>query len=140
VRVFEMILFTRQFLSSIPRFPAHRAHVLKQSVTICGDNCKSFHTALAALRRIHQYMDENFSVGVVRGFEISNSAGLDTLVAATRILTPAESKVWNPVEAGPSVNIDPDNVLRDLIETGKYLFTEDNVVAYSEMLPDIVEG
>jgi hypothetical protein len=85
-------------------------------------------------------MDENFSVGVVRGFEISNSAGLDTLVAATRILTPAESKVWNPVEGGPSVNIDPDNVLRDLIETGKYLFTEDNVVAYSEMLPDIVEG
>jgi len=137
--MFEMIFNGRQSLG-ISRFPANRAHVLKQSVTICGDNCKSFHTALAALRRIHQYMDENFSVGVVRGFEISNSAGLDTLVAATRILTPVESKIWSPVEGGPSANIDPENVLRDLIDTGKYLFTEDNVVAYSEMLPDIVEG
>src|ERR1700729_947895 len=95
--------------SDIPRFPAHRAHVIKQSVTICGDNCKSFGTALAALRRIHQYIDENFSVGVVRGFEISNSAGLDTIVAATRVLTPAESKVWSPVEGGPSTDIDPEN-------------------------------
>ncbi|KIM71745.1 hypothetical protein PILCRDRAFT_16770 [Piloderma croceum F 1598] len=110
------------------------------SVTICGDNFKSFGMALAALRRIHQYIDENFSVGVVRGFEISNSAGLDTIVAATRVLTPAESKVWSPVEGGPSTDIDPENVLRDLINTGKYLFMEDNVVAYSEMLPDIVEG
>jgi hypothetical protein len=88
----------------------------------------------------NQYMDENFSMGVVRGFEISNSTGLDTIVAATRILTPAESKVWSPVQGGPSTDIDPENVLRDLIDSGKYLFTEDNVVAYSEMLPDIVEG
>ncbi|KIM84225.1 hypothetical protein PILCRDRAFT_6500 [Piloderma croceum F 1598] len=127
-------------VSSRTKFPAHHAHVIKQSVTICGDNCKSFGTALAALRRIHQYIDENFSVGVVRGFKISNSASLDTIVAATRVLTPAESKVWSPVEGGPSTDIDPENVLRDLINTGKYLFTEDNVVAYSEMLPDIVEG
>jgi hypothetical protein len=113
---------------------------VKQSVTICGDNCKSFRTALSALRRIHQYVDENFSVGVVRGFEISNSAGLDTLLAGTRILTPVESKVWSPVQGGPSTAIDPEGVLRDLVDTGKYLFTEDNVVAYSEMVPDVMEG
>ena len=139
MRVFKMISHERHCLG-IYRLPAHRAHIIKQSVTICGNNCKSFGMALSALRRIHQYMDENFSMGVVRGFEISNSTGLDTIVAATRILTPAESKVWSPVQGGPSTDIDPENVLRDLIDSGKYLFTEDNVVAYSEMLPDIVEG
>jgi hypothetical protein len=85
-------------------------------------------------------VDENFSIGVVRGFEISNSAGFDSIVAGTRLLTPAESKVWSSVQGGPSTLIDPEHVLRDLVETGKYLFTEDNVVSYSEMLPDIVEG
>jgi hypothetical protein len=113
---------------------------VKQSVTICGGDSKSFHTALSALRRIHQYVDENFSIGVVRGFEISNSAGFDSIVAGTRLLTPADSKVWSSVQGGPSTLIDPEHVLRDLVETGKYLFTEDNVVSYSEMLPDIVEG
>jgi hypothetical protein len=96
--------------------------------------------ALSALRRIHQYLDESFSVGVVCGFEISNSARLDTLVAATHILTPADSKVWSPVVGGLPTDIDPDNLLRDLVEAGKYSFTEDNLVAYLEMLPDIVEG
>jgi len=113
---------------------------MKQSVTICGDDCKSFHTALSTLRRIHQYVDENFSIGVVRGFEISNSAGFDTIVGGTRLLTPVESKVWSSVQGGPSVEIDPEHVLRDLIETGRYQFTEDNVVGYWEMLPDIMEG
>jgi len=96
--------------------------------------------ALSALRWIHQYMDENFSIGVVRGYEISNSAGFDTIVAGTRVLTPVESKVWSPVPGGPPSNIDPDHVLRDLVGMCKYLFTEDNLVSYLEMLPDIVEG
>jgi hypothetical protein len=85
-------------------------------------------------------MDENFSIGVVRGYEISNSAGLDTLVAGTRILTPVGSKVWSPIPGGPSAVIDPDNVLHNLVDTGKYVFTEDNVVGYSEMVPDVLEG
>ena len=55
-------------------------------------------------------------------------------------MTPADSKVWSSVEGGPPTDIDPDNLLRDLVEAGKYSFTEDNLVAYSEMLPDIVEG
>ena len=115
-------------------------HVVKQSVTMCGGDCKSFYTALSALRRIHQYVDENFSMGVVHGFELLNSAGFDTIVAGTRLLTPVASQGWRSVQGGPSTVIDPEHVLRDLLETGKYLFTEDNVVSYWEMLPDIVEG
>jgi len=107
---------------------------------MCGGDCKSFYTALSALRRIHQFVDENFSVGVVRGFELSNTAGFDTIVAGTRLLTPIASKVWKSIQGGPTTVIDPDHVLRDLLETGKYLFTEDNVVSYWEMLPDILEG
>jgi hypothetical protein len=85
-------------------------------------------------------VDENFSVSVVCGFEILNSVGLDTLFVGMRILTPVGSKVWSPVQGGPSVVIDPENVLCDLVDTGKYVFTEDNMVAYSEMVPDIMEG
>jgi len=101
---------------------------------------QSFYKALSALRRIHQFVDENFSIGVVCGFELSNSAGFDTIVAGTCLLTPVASKVWKSVQGGPSTVIDPEHILRDLLETGKYLFTEDNVVSYWEMLPDIVEG
>jgi len=85
-------------------------------------------------------MDENFSIGVIRRFEISNLAGFDTIVAGTCVLTPVESKAWSPVPGGPPSNINPDHVLRDLVRMGKYLFTKDNLVSYSEMLPDIMEG
>ena len=107
---------------------------------ICSGDCKSFHTAVSTLRRIHQYVDENFNIGVVCGFEISNSAGFDTIMAGTRFFTPVASKVWSSVQGGPSTVIDPEHVLRDLLETGKYLFTEDNMVNYWEMLPNVVEG
>ncbi|KIM83356.1 hypothetical protein PILCRDRAFT_7287 [Piloderma croceum F 1598] len=126
-------------LSSRSKPPIKCAHIMKQSVMICGDDCKSFHTVLSALRRI-QYVDENFSIGVVHGFEISNSAGFNTIMASTHLLTPVESKMWSSIQEGPSMVIDPKHVLRDLVKTGRYQFTEDNIVGYWEMLPDIVEG
>jgi hypothetical protein len=122
------------------RFPTHRAHTIKQMVTLCGPGSGLFIAALSALKRIHQYIDESFSVGVVCGYEISNSAGLDTVVAGTHILTPTDSKVWAVINEGPPATIDPDNVLRTIMNTGKYQYTEDNVVAYSEMITDDMEG
>jgi len=90
--------------------------------------------ALSTLRRIHQFVDNNFSISVVCGFELSNSVGFDTIVAGTCLLMPVASKVWASVQGGPSTVIDPDHVLWDLLKMSKYLFMEDNMVSYCPIL------
>jgi hypothetical protein len=66
---------------------------------------------------------------------------MDTITAETRIVTPKESTTWKPRPDALGSTIDPDNLLRSIVRTtGKYQFTEDNIVEYLEMVPDDVEG
>jgi len=58
--------------------------------------------------------------------------------AATRILTPAANTAWAP--ASVPLDIDPDGVLQEVINSGKYRFMEENAVAYSELVPDEGDG
>ena len=122
------------------RFPIHKAHILKQKVTLCGHDSLCFRDSYSAFARIHRFVDENFAVGDVRPMASSTVAGIDSITAETRVLTPHENNIWQAKPEGLTSAIDPDGVLRSIVRNGKYLFTEDNVVRYSQMIPDEIEG
>jgi hypothetical protein len=113
---------------------------LKQKVTLCGHNSKYFHDSLQAVGRIHRFIDENFPVGEVRPLGLTTVGSMDTITAETRIVTPNYSTTWTPRPDALGSSIDPDNLLRSIVHSGKYKFTEDNIVEYLEMVPDDVEG
>ena len=122
------------------RFPIHKAHILKQKVTLCGHDSVCFRDSCSAFARIHRFVDENFSVGDVRPQGTTNFADMDAITAETRVLTPKDSNVWKPKLDELTPFIDPDDVLRSIVCSGKYQFTEDNIVHYSQMIPDDIEG
>jgi hypothetical protein len=122
------------------RFPIHKAHILKQKVTLCGHDSLCFRDLYSAFARIHRFVDENFAMGDVRPLRPSSSAGMDSITAETRVLTPQENNIWEAKPEGLTPFIDPDSVLRSIVRNGKYLFTEDNVVQYSQMIPDEIKG
>ena len=66
--------------------------------------------------------------------------GMNTIMAETHIVTPQESTTWTSRLDALGPSIDPDNLLHSLVWSGKYQFTEDNVIEYLEMVPDDVEG
>jgi hypothetical protein len=124
----------------INRFPIHKAHILKQKVTLCGHDSMCFGDSHSTFARIHRFVDENFTVGDVRPLSSASTAGMDSITAETRVLTPRENNVWVTRLEDLTSFIDPDNVLRSIVGGGKYQFTEDNVVQYSQMIPDKIEG
>jgi hypothetical protein len=79
-------------------------------------------------------------VGEVRPPGPITFEGMNTITAETRIVTPRESTTWTSKLDALGPSIDPDNLLRSLVQSGKYQFTEDNVVEYLEMVPDDIEG
>ena len=114
--------------------------MLKQKVTLCGHDSACFHDSCSAFARIHRFVDENFGMGDVRPLGTTMFEDMDTITAETRVLTPRESNTWKPKLDELTAFIHPDNVLRSLVDSGKYQFTEDNIVQYSQMIPDEMEG
>jgi hypothetical protein len=53
---------------------------------LCGG--KGYSECISALKHIHQYFDENFPVGDVQPYECSVSAGMESVVISTQMLTP----------------------------------------------------
>ena len=107
---------------------------------MCGHDSLCFRDSYSAFARIHRFVDENFAVGDVCPMASSTVAGIDSITAETRVLTPHENNIWQAKPEGLTSAIDPDGVLRSIVRNGKYLFTEDNVVRYSQMIPDEIEG
>src|ERR1700691_2643635 len=114
--------------------------MLKWKVMVCGHDSVRFCDLCSAFAWIHCFVDENFSVGDVRLLGTTMFEDMDTIMAETRVLTPKESNTWKPRLDELMPFIDPDNVLRSLVDGGKYQFTEDNIVQYSQMIPDKMEG
>ena len=65
---------------------------------------------------------------------------MDAIMAETCVLTPKESNTWKLRLDELMSFIDPDNVLQSIVDSGKYQFTEYNIVQYSQMIPDEMEG
>ena len=110
-------------------------------MTLVGHDSITFRTSVSALKKIHQYIDQCQCIWIiVRPLDLSNpAAGMDSdaIQAGThRIMTPSESKVWPSALDRLTPSIDPDHILRDVVRSGRYQFTEDNVVMYSEMVTD----
>jgi hypothetical protein len=59
---------------------------------------------------------------------------LDAIVAQTRFLTPTMYNVFPEVPV--LAQFDPDHVLARLIDTGRFKFTEDNIVSFFEIISD----
>lgn len=119
------------------RFSPQKAHLLKQSVTLVGHDSAHFRASISALKKLYQYIEQNFAVGLVRPLQVTNPVPdmeSEAIQAATRIMTPFESKVWPLALASLTPTIDPDGILREVVNSGKHQFTEDNVVIYSEMV------
>ena len=124
----------------LERFPIHKAYMLKQKVTLCGHDSLCFCDSYSAFARIHRFMDENFAVGDVCPLGPSSFVDMDSITAETQVLTLQENNIWNAKPKGLMPLIDPDSVLWLVVRNGKYLFTKDNVVQYSQMIPDETEG
>jgi hypothetical protein len=102
-------------------------------VTLVGPNSPTFAACISALNWIHRFFDEFFSVGEVRAYEHSVTAGMDSIIAGTHMLTSVHSHAWRTAEGGMTASIDPDGVLQSVVNMGKFWYTEDNVVNYWEM-------
>jgi len=85
-------------------------------------------------------MDESFIPGELRPYDCARAADMEAIIAGTRLVTPVEGSIWESASRALTSAIDPDNVLQAVVKTGKYRFTEDNVVVYQEMVADEVEG
>ena len=105
------------------RFPIHKAHMLKQKVTVCGHNSVRFRDLCSAFARIHRFVVENFSVGDVHLLGTTMFDDMDTITAETHVLTPKESNTWKLRLNELTPFIDLDNVLQSLVDGGKYQFT-----------------
>jgi hypothetical protein len=124
----------------LERLPIHKAHMLKQKVTLCGHDSLCFRDLYSTFAHIHRFVDENFAVGDIWPLGPSSFVDMDSIMAETRVLTPQENNTWNAKPEGLTPLIDPDSVLRSVVHNGKYLFTKDNVVQYLQMIPDETEG
>jgi hypothetical protein len=119
------------------RVPANKAHHLYQSVTLVGGQVERFQSAVSALRRIYNYFEQGFPAGEVRPLERRTVGPMLAFGARTRYLTPTNGNIWPLVTDHMTTSIDPDGVLRGILNTGKCVFSEDNLVTYSEAIPSI---
>jgi hypothetical protein len=105
---------------------------LYQLVVIVGGDHHLFQAAVSAQRRIYKYFKQGFAVGDVRPFNNQQIGPMKAIMARTRYLMPAEGNVWPLVTDHLNSSIDPDGTLRAHINNGRYVFTDDNLVMYSE--------
>src|ERR1700691_4894842 len=97
------------------------------------DSCGFFFCS--AFSPIYRFVDENFGVGDVRLVGTTMFEDMDTITAETHVLTLKERNTWKLRRNELTPVIDLDNVLQSLVDGGKYQFTEDNIVQYSQMIP-----
>lgn len=66
---------------------------------------------------------------------------MPALLARTRYLTPVDGNIWPLVTEHLDSTMDPHGTLRGMLNGGRYVFTDDNLVKYSEAISSIaIEG
>ena len=119
------------------RVPANKAHHLYQLISLVGGQVERFQNAVNALHRIYNYFEQSFSASEVRPLEPKTIGPMLAFGARTRYLTPMNGNIWPIVTDHMTMSINPDGVLQGILNTGKYVFSEDNLVTYSEAIPSI---
>ena len=124
------------------RFSIYKAHILKQKVSLCGENSDYFPKSCSALQWIHHFINDKFPFREVQQVGCTAFADMEAITAETHVLTLKESKMWKARLNALSPSIDPDSLLHTLVHSGKFEFCEDTcgIVKYLEMVPDEVEG
>jgi hypothetical protein len=97
------------------------------------DDC-SFKKAVSALHQIYAFFEDSFSEGVMRPHIQSEVGILNAIMAQTCFIMSTMYNVFPEVPVLPQ--FDPDNILGQLIDTGHFKFTEDNIVSFFEVLLD----
>jgi hypothetical protein len=103
-------------------------------LSVVGPDDHSFKKAVSALRRIYAFFEESFPEGVMRPYVRSVVGTIDAIVAQTWFITPSEHSVFPEVPI--LVQFDPENILAGLVDTGRFKFTEDNVVSFFEIISE----
>src|ERR1700728_3263786 len=96
------------------RVPANKAHHLYQLVTLVGQ-VEQFQSAVNALHWIHSYFEQGFPAGEVRPLEQRTVGPMVAFGARTRYLTPMNGNIWPLVTDHMTTSIDPDGVLRGIL-------------------------
>ncbi|KAF8057094.1 hypothetical protein FPV67DRAFT_1453586 [Lyophyllum atratum] len=117
--------------------PANRRDIM-MSVSLVAFENPQFQRALKALAMIHQYFDEHLQEGQLRPLNAHTVGGVDALYAGTRFITPLEQNVFSTADIPDGY--DPDRVLHDILGAGEYVFTDDNIVEFLEVVPDTHGG
>jgi hypothetical protein len=94
----------------------------------------AFTSALSALWRMYRLMDQSLPIGALNPFKPTKVLDTPAFTAEARFLTPVEGC---GAFASDGYHLpdsqDPLHVLRGYIESGKYCYTEDNHVEFSEL-------
>ncbi|KAF8059048.1 hypothetical protein FPV67DRAFT_1675695 [Lyophyllum atratum] len=113
--------------------PAERKS-LSHSIAIIGPDNPQFTRARSALQRIFSYFAESFAEGDLRGPEAATIGSADAICAQTRFIAPVERNVFETTTISDS--IDPHHILSKLVETGKFVYTVDNIINFLEVVRD----
>lgn len=107
---------------------------LLYKLSVIGPDDPLFKWAVSALHRIYTFFEESFAEGVMRPY-ISHAIGtVDAILAQTRFITPSMYNVF--IDVPVLQQFDPDHVLAELVETGHFKFTDNNVVFFFQVISE----
>jgi len=119
------------------RFNSANNRTLVYSLSLAGPGDPLFKKALSAHRRIYKIFEESLAEGVLHPYVAHTVGDLDRVLAETRFITPTKHNPF--MEGSIPDSYDPDGILADLVAGGKFTFTEDNTLSFSQIVQDSEE-
>lgn len=112
-------------------FSTIRPQNTKQFLTLVGDGSVEFASAVSAIQRIFRFMAQSFVAGELRPSPSPTLNDMRTIHLESRFVTPTEHNIF--LDYPLTDVIDPRHILQAFVDTGKFKYTEDNVISCEEL-------